>query len=378
MNLRWPDPTPFPQRLDALTSLRFFLAIGVVFFHFHLGWVYDDMRVTGLFERGRLGVDVFFVLSGFILTHVYSEPTGVRPVGYLGFLSARVARVFPVHLLALFFVLAMVLAAEWLGQDYRRHQFTVAGFFQTLFLVQAWLPTNKLNEWNGPSWSLSAEWFVYLLFPVFAWGVLRLKDRPLVLIALAAALFIALDVLYQAIAGKILPHAEENLGILRIIPEFLAGMGLYHLGRRLSPSRLVARVCALLAVVVFLTAFHFRFDDRVIVALAAPLVLSLALLSKAGADGPLKAPALLFLGEASYALYLLHIPLITAWRGMVSAVTGVPSAYKMAIGEVLLVLLLAIGVSALVFALFEKPSRKLIRAWSARWEAPADPDAGKD
>lgn len=374
MKLQWPDPTPYPARLDALTSLRFFLAIGVVFFHFHLGWAYDDMQVTGLFERGRLGVDVFFILSGFILTHVYSQPASARPIGYLTFLSARIARVFPVHLLALFFVLAMVLAAEWLGQDYRSHQFTAAGFFQTLFLVQAWFPTDKLNEWNGPSWSLSAEWFVYLLFPAFAWVVFRLKDRPLVLLALAVALFVGLDISYQTIAGKILPHAEENLGILRIIPEFLGGMGLYHLGRRLSLSPLIARMCALVAVSAFLAALHFSFDDRIIVALAAPLILSLALLSKANVEGPLKAPGLLFLGEASYALYLMHIPLFTAWRGAVSAVTGVPSAYKMEIGEVLLLLLLAVGTSVLVFALFEKPARRLIRTWSARWDHPAAGD----
>ncbi|MDN8693994.1 hypothetical protein Q0M89_14595, partial [Staphylococcus aureus] len=80
--------------------------------------------------------------------------------------------------------------------------------------------------WNGPAWSLSAEWFAYLAFPAYAALALRLRARPWVLIALAMLFFVALDAFYRAWFGRMLPRAEDSLGILRIIPEFLYGIGL--------------------------------------------------------------------------------------------------------------------------------------------------------
>lgn len=353
-------PVAFPSRLNTLTSLRFFLALGVVLFLLHLAWVYDDMAVTGLFERARLGVDVFFILSGFVLGHVYLREMETGNFRYRKFLGARVARIYPVHLLALFGMAAMVVAAELLGQEYRRQNFGLVDFIKTAFLVQSWFPAAHLNEWNGPSWSLSAEWFVYVLFPAFAWLGVRFRARPLLLLLIAVLLFAAFDRYYVWTLGKPLPHAEENLGILRIIPEFLAGIALYQWGRYLSPSRTAARWFALTTTVVFLAAMHFRLDDRAIVVLAGPLILSFALLSKAGSEGLLANPVLLLMGEASYALYLIHIPLFTAWRGIVSAMTGVSSSYRLELGEAAGMLTTSLLVSVLVYHWFERHARRWI------------------
>lgn len=67
-----PTRVPFPDVLDPLTGVRFFLALGVVLFHFQLYWTLPA-ESAGLLNRARLGVDVFFILSGFILTHVYLQ-----------------------------------------------------------------------------------------------------------------------------------------------------------------------------------------------------------------------------------------------------------------------------------------------------------------
>jgi peptidoglycan/LPS O-acetylase OafA/YrhL len=357
----------FPLQLQTLTSLRFFLALGVVLFHLHLGWRYDDMAVTWLFERGRLGVDVFFILSGFVLMHVYADEFEAGRFGFRAFLTARVARVFPVHVLALAGMLAMVVAAESLGQDYRSEHFTVAGFLKTLVLVQAWFPARTLNEWNGPSWSLSAEWFAYLAFPVFAWVGLALRRRVWLILALAAVLFIGLDAYYRITFGKLLTHAEENLGILRIIPEFLFGVGLYHWGRRLSMRPAIAALCAGASSLAMIVAMHLGLDDRLIVPLAGALVLSLALFSKAQGGKVASGGFLPLLGEASYALYLTHIPLFTAWRGIAAAVFDKPSSYKLGWIEAGAMLATAQVIAVVLFLGFERPARAWIKS---RWGRP--------
>lgn len=352
----------YPAELKTLTSLRFFLALGVVLFHLHLGWRYDDMALTWLFERGRLGVDVFFILSGFVLTHVYAGSFEGRSFSYRAFLAARIARIFPVHVLALGGMLAMVLAAQLLNQDYRSEHFTLVGFVKTLMLVQAWFPTSTLNEWNGPSWSLSAEWFAYLLFPAFAWIGLKLQHRSWLILVLVAVLFVGLDAGYRASFGKLLTHAEENLGILRIIPEFLFGIGLYHLGGRLDPGPRLAVFYAGASAAAMILAMHFGVDDRIIVVLAGAVVLSLALLSKACPPAKSSGGFLKLLGEASYALYLTHIPLFTAWRGVMAALLDKPSSYKLGWVEAGAMLLTAQTVAIVLYLWFERPARDWIRS----------------
>ncbi len=87
-----------PQNLKPLTAMRFFAAMWVVAYHFtpSLG-----LGMPALVGKGYLGVELFFVLSGFILSHVYMEAFGDRRFRYPDFLWARLARIFPVHLVTL-------------------------------------------------------------------------------------------------------------------------------------------------------------------------------------------------------------------------------------------------------------------------------------
>lgn len=351
----------FPQNLPALTSVRFFLALGVVLFHYQLQWPWDTMATTGLLDRARLGVDAFFILSGFVLTHAYRDDLRTKRLNYPRFLVARFARVYPAHLAVLAFVIVMVTGAGVLGADFDRDLYNPLGLILTLMLVHAWLPDMITAEWNGPSWSLSAEWAAYLAFPLFAWLGLTLARRPLLLLALAAATFLAVDHLYLALFGDTVVHAEINLGVLRILPEFLYGIGLYRLGERLSPRRSLAVVAACGAAITLLALMHFKADDRLVVAAAGPLILSLASLSKAKAEGPMASPILLLGGEASYALYLLHMPILIAWKGAVSALTGQDSKYILDWWEVGVLLVVSIAAAVALHLLIEGPARNWIR-----------------
>ena len=115
--------------------MRVFLALGVVLFHYQLHWTLPP-EAAGLLNRARLGVDVFFIQSGFIMAHVYLRDG--RPLNYPKFLAARFARIYPAHLFILVAMLVLVLVAPLLGVGLEPGRFNAGDFVQTLILVQAW------------------------------------------------------------------------------------------------------------------------------------------------------------------------------------------------------------------------------------------------
>ncbi|MBW0152442.1 MAG: acyltransferase [Phenylobacterium sp.] len=350
-----------PPAMPALTSVRIFLALGVVLFHLQLTWAWPTTDYTGIIERARLGVDMFFVLSGFVLAHVYTRDVETGRYSHRRFLVARLARIYPAHLVILLMMVAIALTATIMGEAFDPANYSMSGLLRTALLVHAWTPTSTPVEWNGPSWSLSAEWGAYLLFPVFAGAGLALRQRPLALIALSGVLFLALDAAYRRFFDDALLHAEFNLGVLRIVPTFLGGVALLHLSRRLvlkpRPAALVTVAMALL----LLGLMHVRAPEPLVVAAAGGLILTLALLSKAGADGPMAWPVLMFLGEASYAVYLLHLPLLVLWKNARAVLLGGDSSYVMPMGEAAAFVVAALLGGAILHALFERPARLWIR-----------------
>lgn len=350
-----------PQVFPALTSVRFFLALGVVLFHLQLTWSWPTLEWTGFIERSRLGVDVFFILSGFVLTHVYARQVEAGGFDYRRFLIARIARIYPAHIIILLGMGGVALVAMALGEQFDPKSYSLLGFLQTALLIHAWFPTTELVEWNGPSWSLSAEWAAYLLFPLFLAVGMMLQKRPLVLLAIAVALFLALDELYRTLMRDELLHAEFNLGVLRIAPTFIGGIGLYMLAAKVRPGRSTSIVFAVTTVAAMAILMHLRADQRLIVAMSGMVVLGLAWLSAAAVDGPLKWPALLFLGEASYAIYLLHLPLITVWKNARAILFGGDSTYVMPMGEAALLATVIILGGCLIHAVMERPARLWIR-----------------
>ena len=176
-----------------------------------------------------------------------------------------------------------------------------------------------------------------------------------------AGLFILLDAIYRQWAGSVLPRAEDNMGVLRIIPEFLLGIGLYYLGTRWAPSARSAIAGAVGATAVLLLAMQIGADDRLIVAAAGPFVLALALLAKAGVRTFLSHPLALFAGEASFALYLVHIPILMVWRNAAQALAGLPGDYRMGLLELAAMLAMTLAAAAAIYSFVEHPSRQWLR-----------------
>lgn len=350
----------FPETLPALTSVRWFLALGVVLFHYQVDMQPAQDAIIGVLERARLGVDIFFVLSGFVLTHVYARQIAEGSYSHRRFLLARLARIYPAHIAMLAVMVAVVLGALALGDRFGQTGYRAGGLLSAALMTHSWFPVTYSNEWNGPSWSLSAEWAAYLAFPVFAFVGLKLRRHPWMLILLAVTAFLALNALYMALYGK--THAENKVGVLRIIPTFLLGVGLYHLGERLNPTRAQARWTAAGVVAGLLLLMQFQAPEAWVVWGGAAMVLALALLSKTGGDGVMAHPWLLAGGEASYALYLVHFPILIVWKNLNGVLSGAGSRYPLALWEAALLLVLTLAAAFVLHRFWERPAR----AWLQR------------
>ena len=331
------------RQLQSLTPLRGIAALAVVMFHLTRGS--DDTSVPASFLRGYLGVDLFFVLSGFVLAHVYGRgflaDRSWRAIG--AFLWARFARVYPLHL----FVMAVLVAA---GYAQGLSALTVLANF--LLLLVPW-PVHNINP---PSWSLSAEWYAYLLFPFMVGWLWRCDKR--IAAAVCVALLLGLDILIVGSLGDLHEVGYRWPALARALPEFVVGVLTYRafsdrdISRRWQGDAAFIAIAASLVLAVAVVS-----NDGVIVALL-PLLL-LAEVSDAGLAGRLlNAKPLRSLGDISYSVSL----------GQSLAFAMVPALSLTRLGTLLglnglrvfaVVATLAIG--TLVYRCIELPCRTLLR-----------------
>ncbi len=354
----------YPADLPSLTRLRFFAAFWVVFYHWREPWSVDVDAVTAFFEMGRFGVDLFFILSGFVLAHVYLAAREEGRFDFPRFILARFARIYPLHVATIALLALAALGAWFMGVPFSPQDFPLADLPANLLMVHAWgFAPNP--GWNGPSWSISAEWFAYLAFPAYLMIAIALTGRPIILLGIAIASFLLFNQIHQSLFGESLPMATERFGVLRIIPEFLIGMALYRLGCRITLGRNLALAGFAVSLVVYLMSAHWAWDDRIIALLGAPLIYTLAELDRHARRAPSRDPVR-YLGEISYSIYMLHVPFFMIAFNLLQDVFGL-------IGDtistfVLLALLMAMLVaSSAAYEWLEKPSRHVIRRWGDAW-----------
>jgi peptidoglycan/LPS O-acetylase OafA/YrhL len=181
MNSSPPPPRPRAERLDAMTGVRALAAWAVVVLHWSVDvgkvfpWWPSIHHVT---DQGELGVDLFFMLSGFILVHNYHlNFARFSWDEYWRFLWLRFARVYPAYLAALLAMISLVVAAMLAGTKYRQTSYSLEILPWEFLMLHAWRPGEFIGGWNYPDWSVSAEWFAYtLLFVPTILVINRLKS----------------------------------------------------------------------------------------------------------------------------------------------------------------------------------------------------------
>lgn len=353
---------PIPADLRPLTTLRFFAAAWVVLFSF---WPHLDFGfMPNLVAKGYLGVETFFVLSGFILSHVYLAQAGQGRLNYRGFLWARIARVYPLHIATLLGVMALGLAATAAGMAIDANVLSWKTLPFHVLMIHAWGFASEAG-WNHPSWSISAEWFAYLAFPLFAALAWRMRSRPLMAVLGAAAFLIALYLGFEAVAGFPLTLATFAWGALRIVPCFALGSALYLAHRHAALPRpgLIAALCA----AGMIAAASIDAWDGIVVLLAGGLILALASLPNDRA-GWLASRSGVYLGEISYSIYMVCVPWKLLAVNLAARATGAED--KLLHPAVWLALVAALPlVAALSYHLVERPARKALRSFADRRRA---------
>lgn len=342
------------HRYAVLDTYRFFAALGVVLYHFEGNLSPLRGRQTDVLDRFQTLVDFFFVLSGFVLMHTYGAR--IRTLGtYATFLRKRIARILPLQVATVMICVALAGLVAWRHIPVRDPAFIdLALAPQNLMLVHAWGTTHAPGL-NFPSWSISAEAFVYLLFPLFAVLIGRIGPRAALVAALLGAILIEF---FRASLGLRPGYlATFDFGMLRAVPTFLAGMAVC----RLVEARPATPVSwhlpnALLAIVLMLMLV--RAPIPLIVTFYPPLVGLIAAADRGGRPTHLASRSFVALGNASFAIYMLHTFVEVACVAVARKMgwTALPALYAItAVGTVIIVLCGLVS-----YKLFETPLRRLI------------------
>jgi peptidoglycan/LPS O-acetylase OafA/YrhL len=362
---------PTHKYLSNLTPLRGIAAIWVVVFHFsEIVAKFVDPGTTAVITKGYLMVDLFFVMSGFIISHVYEQSfqNNIQSTPFRQYIVARFARVYPLHL---FTLLLLVILAAFSGA-WNPVQDPAAIPTQILLLHSFGI--HKIFTWNVPSWSISAEWWAYMIFPVLVIFLNRNKKLAVAVLGFFVVLAYVAIMFWLKRVNPFDPRIPvlHNLdttfdyGYLRGLAGFVSGMILY----KVYDSGLLRNIfqkdlTAVLVILISIVCLHFGVNDGFDIIMFAALVFAFA-----QNNGKLHAlcniPVAQFLGKISYSIYLIQIfPLIPVFAGvklpgLVYANYSATTSFLTGAGYCLIYICLVVGLSCLSYYGIEKPCRKWI------------------
>jgi peptidoglycan/LPS O-acetylase OafA/YrhL len=367
--------------IRALSGLRIVAAVWVVLFHYRplLEQAAPGVRsaLAPVLNAGAQGVDLFFILSGFVLTWNYLDRMGESwsARSTLRFLWLRLARVWPVYLVTMHLAAAFAVFTLYVGRFPMPPDvigsLNALSWIKQVLLVQLWFqPYFDGSSWDGPAWSISAEWLAYLLFGGLVLVIFRIasvtRARGLMWLAVAAALAPTLLLLAHGV------FYTPWSWLPRIVMQFTAGALACAAVRRLQLSdrgRQMAGVAALGLGVVIVGGLYLldayppgeMLDAGGLVdVLFVPLVITLSV-GAGTLPALLSTSVMVYLGHISFGLYMVHEIVHTVWNWAVQQFAIVLTPGWPAKFTVLGLILAAGLIAALLYHVVEEPARRWMR-----------------
>jgi peptidoglycan/LPS O-acetylase OafA/YrhL len=357
---RGAPAAPMPSgEIRALTSLRGVAAMMVVLTHYSAAMEAHSARpIPSLVPHGYIAVDLFFILSGFIMAYTYLadfRANGIR--AFPSFLLKRIARIVPLNTASVLFVLALgglstLALSRNIVYESRDPVFDVAC---NLLMTQGLgLGTNL----NAPSWSISTEFAAYFLLPAFLAVVFARNIWGPFLTVLASLAGLTGIALSQQRLG--LGTTSIDGGLTRCFTEFALGLATFRVVLHPRFRRIVGRDRFAAGVIgVWLLLLILRCD--LLTALGIPLLIAALACNRGRVAAWMASPPLYFIGLISFSIYLLHAPIRPIWLHLVQVAHPDPLPTWLALVLALIGSLLAIPLAWAGFVLVERPGRDVIR-----------------
>ena len=363
--------TDKPLNIPTLTPLRGIAALMVAVFHFD-GVVanFVNQQQSMLIAKCYLMVDLFFIMSGFIILHVYGDKfsVSINKAGFLKFIGARFARIYPLHFFTLLIWVALFYA---LNQPPSPINNPMA--IPTHLLLLHSFGIHNIFTWNVPSWSISAEWWAYIIFPMLAIFIARFKNIAIITLSIFSMMaYIAIMYFLPRVNIFVpdlpVPHNLDvtyNYGYLRGIAGFIAGMICYLAFEQQKINNYLRRdLISFLIIIITIILFHFGVNDLLLIPCFMLLVISIAanqgVIYKIFQFKPLQ-----YLGDISYSIYLVHVllmfyfavPIIERFGYVYKGPGSLKMPFITGFGFCIVYIVAVILLSTISFYTIEKPCR---------------------
>lgn len=298
------------MRFESLDGWRGVAAILVALYHLEfLNHLYD----VSLLRNSFLFVDFFFVLSGFVIVHAYKDRlSDLANVGT--FIKKRFARLWPLHIFVLVLFVAFEISklilqshGDWNADNQAfTNEYSIASLVSNIFLVQS-LGLHDYLTWNYPSWSISVEFYTYIVFAIVA--LIFATSRSLASVSVIFLIISSVYILYGV--SDDVAEITYSFGIFRCILGFFLGVLTYFVFRKTKPitNKSLASLLELLAIL-FIAYFVSVYGSDKISVVVAPVFFAMVVFIFASEQGILsvllKTRLFQNLGKWSYSIYMMH------------------------------------------------------------------------
>ncbi len=328
------------KEIKSHTALRGLASIGVVLFHYTIGMDYHHYL-----EKSHAFVDMFFILSGFIIAAVYSKHLipGNKD-GYKSFYISRFARIYPLYIASIIITLLFILTVgKTINPENAGH------IFFSFLAVQAWGVSDQFY-YNFPAWSISAEFAAYLFFPLLAFYWRSKSNIPLLLLIISLAYFLLVHS-YGTL------DVDERMAGFRGIIGFSLGMVLYHY-REIIYGLTSINLWQALSIAALTISFYLNVSELFLIPSFSALII-LTWTDEGFLSRILSVKYLQLLGVWSFGIYLLHIPVRMVFSYLWPHIPYIDTNNEEAF--VLSAILLTILSAFISYEYFENPLRNWIK-----------------